>query len=394
MIQFPSPQFPWPAKRLIVILGILIAIAPLVSYGLFYGRSRQPSTPAPPIAEMSLATPVTALGRVEPKDEVVQVSAPTGAEASRIETLLVKEGDYVEAGQLIAMLDSHERRLADLDAAEKQVQVAQARLAQVTAGAKVGEINAQKAAIERSKAQLREDVTAQAATIKRLESEVRHATSDYQRYEALYQSGAISASQRDGKRLALEVSQQQLNEAEAHYRQLQTTLAQQVKEAEATLDHIAEVRSVDVHAADMEVESAIAAVNQTQAALKLTHVRAPRAGQILKIHTWAGELVGDRGVVALGQTDQMYVVAEVYQTDIQRVQVGQRATITGDAISEPLQGTVEQIGLQIFKRDVLGTDPLADTDGRIIEVKIQLEPTASQAIAGLTNIQVDVTLQP
>ncbi|MEO1397193.1 MAG: HlyD family secretion protein, partial [Cyanobacteria bacterium J06634_5] len=47
----------------------------------------------------------------------------------------------------------------------------------------------------------------------------------------------------------------------------------------------------------------------------------------------------------------------------------------------------------IFKRDVLGTDPLADTDGRVVEVKIRLDPDDSQAIAGLTNIQVDVTIQ-
>lgn len=391
-IQFPSPHLSWPPNKWVIILGAVVAIAPLAVYGTIVGRSRAP-TAAPPIEAVSPATPVTALGRVEPRDEVIHVSAPTSTETTRIETLLVKEGDQVEAGQIIAILDSHDRRLADLEAAEKQVQVAQARLAKVKAGAKSGEINAQKATIERAYAQLREDVAAQAATIKRLEAEVRNATAEYQRYESLHQSGAISTSQRDSKRLALDVSQQQLSEAEAQYRQIQTTLAQQVKEEEATLERIAEVRAVDVREAEAEIERAIAAVKQAQTTVDLTYVRAPRAGQILKIHTWAGELVGDRGVIALGQTNQMYVIAEVYQTDIQRVKVGQRAAITGDVIHTPLQGTVEQIGLQIFKRDVLDTDPLADTDGRIVEVKIRLDSTASQALTGLTNIQVDVAIQ-
>ncbi|MDJ0706723.1 MAG: ABC exporter membrane fusion protein [Leptolyngbyaceae cyanobacterium MO_188.B28] len=391
--QFPLPRLPEHTGKVMVIFGILVAISPIAFYQTFYARSGRHTTSETRIEQVSATTIVTALGRVEPKDEVIHVSAPTGAEAPRIETLFIKEGDRVEAGQLLAILDSHDRRLADLGAAEKQVQVAQVRLAKVEAGAKIGEINAQKAAIERANAQLREDVAAQAATIRRLESEVRNAASEYQRYESLYQSGAISISQRDSKRLVLDVSQQQLREAEANYRQIQTTLAQQVKEEEAHLDRIAEIRSVDVREAEMEIESAIAAVKQAQAALNLTYVRAPRAGQILKIHTWAGELVGNQGIVALGETNQMYVIAEVYQTDIQHVKVGQRATIASEAMNQPLQGAVEQIGLQIFKRNVLDTDPLADTDGRIVEVKIRLDPSASQAVAGLTNIQVDVAIQ-
>ncbi|MEL7505033.1 MAG: ABC exporter membrane fusion protein [Cyanobacteria bacterium J06554_6] len=392
-IASPAPQRHWRPSRWMVVLGILAALSPVAVYGVFSVRMRQPVTTAP-VEAVRPELPVTALGRVEPEDEVIHVSAPSSAEATRIETLLVEEGDQVEAGQVIAILDSHEQRLADLDAAEKQVQVAQVRLEKVEAGAKTGEINAQKAAIDRAHAQLREDVAAQAATIRRLESEVRNAAAEYQRYDTLHRAGAISTSRRDSQRLTLEVSQQRLREAEANYRQIQSTLTQQVKEAEANLDRIAEVRSVDIREAEAEIERAIATVQQARAALALTYVRAPRAGQILKIHTWAGEVIGEQGVVALGQTNRMYVVAEVYQTDIQQVQVGQRATIISDAMPEPLYGTVEQIGLQIFKRNVLDTDPLADIDGRVVEVKIRLDPMASEAMAGLTNIRVDVTLQP
>lgn len=387
------PRLPAHSDKLIVILGILFAIAPLIFYGVPYVRSRQSPAPVKNTEQVNRTTPVTALGRLEPKDEVIHVSAPSSAEAIRVEKLLVKEGDQVKAGQVLAILDSHDLRIANLEAAQKQVQVAQARLTKVKAGAKIGEINAQKATIERASAQLRENVAAKAATIKRSEAEVRNAMAEYQRYELLYQQGAISVSQRDNKRLALDVNQQQLSEAKANEREAQATLAEQVKGEKANLDRIAEVRTVDVREADMEVGSAIAAVKQAQAALDLSYVRAPRAGQILKIHTWAGEVTGNQGIVALGQTNQMYVIAEVYQTDVQQVKVGQRAIIMSDAISTALQGTVEQIGRQIFKRNVIGTDPLADTDGRVVEVKIRLDPAASRKVANLTNIQVDVAIQ-
>ena len=49
---------------------------------------------------------VTALGRLEPKGEVIKLSAPTSNEGNRIEQLLVKEGDRVRFGQVIAVMDS------------------------------------------------------------------------------------------------------------------------------------------------------------------------------------------------------------------------------------------------------------------------------------------------
>jgi len=93
-----------------------------------------------------------------------------------------------------------------------------------------------------------------------------------------------------------------------------------------------------------------------------------------------------------GQTQTMYVVAEVYETDIGKISVGQRATITSDALSMDLTGTVERIGLKIGKKDVLDTDPVAKTDARVIETYILLDN--SNAVARYTNLQVEVSIQP
>ncbi|HEY9667379.1 MAG TPA: HlyD family efflux transporter periplasmic adaptor subunit, partial [Coleofasciculaceae cyanobacterium] len=170
------------------------------------------------------------------------------------------------------------------------------------------------------------------------------------------------------------------------------TLQEQLASGKGTLDQIAEVRPVDVAVTQAELEDAKAAVQQAKAQLDLAYVRSPRAGQILKIHTLPGEIVSNQGIVELGRTDQMYAIAEVYETDISKVRLGQPTTITSAGFTGKLQGIVNEIGLQIGKKDVLGTDPVADVDARVVEVKIRLNPADSQRVSALTNLKVNLII--
>ena len=144
--------------------------------------------------------------------------------------------------------------------------------------------------------------------------------------------------------------------------------------------------------AEAAVKVARANLAAAEADLALAEVRAPTGGQVLAIHARAGERVGAEGIALLGRTDAMYAIAEVYETDIGRVRPGASATITSDALSEPLQGTVEKIGLMVSKMDVLGTDPVAKTDARVIEVDVRIEP--GQKVDNLTYLQVMVEIDP
>ena len=70
--------------------------------------------PATSKAEVAVVTTpriktVTALGRLEPQGEVIKLSAPTSNNGNRVEELLVNVGDRVQAGQVIAVLDSRDR---------------------------------------------------------------------------------------------------------------------------------------------------------------------------------------------------------------------------------------------------------------------------------------------
>nr|WP_236117110.1 ABC exporter membrane fusion protein [Hassalia byssoidea] len=367
---------------------------------------------------------VAALGDLEPQGEVITLSAPNTTQGSRVDQLLVERGDSVKAGQVIAILDSRDRLSAALKKAQKQVLVSQARLAQVKAGAKQGEIDARKAdignilaerrgqiatqqaTIQRLEAELQGEKQAQAATIERLEAELQNAKTDCDRYERLYFEGAVTEIERDRKCLEQKTATERVNEASATLNRIVNsrreqiaeakatkqrtidTLQQQLAEAKATLEQTAEVRPVDVAIASSELENAKASVQQAQAELDLAYVRSPSSGQILKINARPGELASEKGIVALGQTQQMYVKAEVYETDIGKVRVGQRAIITSNGFSAKLHGTVDEIGLEIGKKDVLGTDPVADVDARVVEVRIRLDLADSKLVAGLTNLKV------
>jgi HlyD family secretion protein len=388
---FPFPlSSPW---------AIILAIASfvLMSVGVIYFTySKQGADRSTPSVTTSQPTTINALGYLEPQGGVIQVSAPSiiGGGYSRVAELLVKEGDRVQAGQVIAILDSSRRLHGALKEAQEQVQIAKSRLEQVKAGAKQGEIAAQQATVSRLEAQLNGEINSQQATITGLKAELQNARMEYQRNLRLYQDDVISASALDSKSLTLRTAQENLNEAKANFVRTMQTLKKQILEAKANLEQVAEVRPTDVTVVQAEVNGAMARVARTHAELELAYIRAPKAGRILKISTWPGEAVNTQGIVDLGQTDQMYVVAEVYETDITRVRLGQVATITSNAFSYQLRGSVDQIGWKIAKQDVFNNDPTAAVDARVVEVKIRLDKVASQLVPGLTNLQVDVKITP
>ncbi|NJM19938.1 MAG: ABC exporter membrane fusion protein [Richelia sp. SL_2_1] len=409
----------------VVVLGIVIT-GGIALYGISQTAFLKPE---PVVQALPTIKKVAALGRLEPLGEIINLSAPLTLDGDRVAKLLVKEAEKVKAGDVIAILDSEKRLQDGVLQAKEQVRIAQAKLAQVKAGAKTGEIEAQKATIarlqtERSnqitaqlatiarlEAEKNTEITAQLATIARLKAEVDNANSEYQRYEKLFNQGAISTSFRDSKRLTLQTVQQQFNEAQANLNRIQASRKQelleaqanlnriqssgseQIREAQATLNQISEIRPVDIQAALTEIDNAKAAVKQAQTNLEQAYIRAPMTGQILKIYTQAGEKTADQGIVELGQTQQMMVVAEVYQTDIDKIKLGQKVLITGQAFSDKLQGEVSQIGLQVNRQNVFSNEPGENLDRRVIDVKIRLNPEDSKRVSGLTNLQVQAEIE-
>ncbi|MDB9450518.1 MULTISPECIES: ABC exporter membrane fusion protein [Dolichospermum] len=348
------------------------------------------------LATAAIAIPeiktVTALGRIEPEGEVIKLSAPVSGEGSRVEKILIQEGDMVKVGQTIAILDNSDRLQAELTEAKAEVRIIQSKIAQIQAGVKQGEITAQKAIIDRLAVESQGDIDTQKATLEKLQAELLNAESENKRYQELYTEGAISASQRDSKSLNVETAKKSLEAAQSQLKKLELSSQQRKKEASATLDQISEVRKVDVEAAIAELNRAEVLVKKATINLQKAYVKSPQNGQVFEIHTHPGELITNNGIADIGKTSQMYVVAEVYESDITKILQGKQVRIVGDIFPQELQGKVERIGLQVRKQNLTNTDPSSNIDNRIVKVHIRLNTASSQQAAKFTNMQVKVII--
>ena len=188
--------------------------------------------------------------------------------------------------------------------------------------------------------------------------------------------------------------QQQLIEATANRNKTIATLQRQIDEERERLNRILVVSPLNIQVAQAQVTNAIALIRKAQAELKQSYVKAPSSGEILKIHTKSGEMMSANGIAEIGQTDQMFVVAEIPEDSISKVRLGQAATISSDnrAFNGQLKGIITEIGRKIGKKDVLNNDPAADVDARVVEVKIALSPEYTKQVSGLTNAKVTVEI--
>jgi HlyD family secretion protein len=461
-----SPDQPWYQKKwiwLLAALGLLaVPVAPYVA-----NQVSENTKPKPPVvvAPPPKITSVTALGRLEPAGEVTKLTA-SSSQTALVRQVLVREGEKVAPNQVVAVLDTVSMKQAQLVKAKEDIRFALTNLDKVKAGAKGGEIAAQRSEVLRIQQELRGQVTTSKTILDRLkqqliwdgaaqgdrvgelqkqlagevatsESEVRrlalvaqNAETEFQRYQKLFNEGGTTAILLDNKRLAkdtarqeivkerskrsqiIEVLRKQISGNSATKKRIDSTLVQQIKEAEATynkniatlneqinqakanVDRIVEVRPVDLRSAEAEIAKAQAAAQQAQADLEMSYVRSPIAGEVFKIQTKPGEAPSNQGILEIAQNDQMMAVAEVYESDISKVKVGQIAEIKSESGSfvGKIQGRVVQVGLQVAKKDVLKTDPAADVDSRVVEVKIAIDPAQSNLIRGLTYSKVEVKI--
>jgi HlyD family secretion protein len=291
---------------------------------------------------------VTALGRVTPGRAVISIAAQPG---SRILKLEVTDGNKVKAGDALAYLDTHTVRKAERDAAKVALEEAWERLETETAYAH--------AVVDQN-----------TEAVHLLEVAMEHQRKEMVRFETLLSSKTIQQQSFDEQKFFLQSREGELGKAKAELRSAEAALAR--------------IRST------VGLRSAEAHLKSAEAQLELTIIRAPIDGEILKVMTYPGERIVNDPILKMGDTGDMHVIAEVHETDIGAVRVGQQATITSEALAEPVQGVVEEIGALIYKNDVLDLDPRATRDTRIVEVRIKLNQ--SQAVSRLTHLEVSTRI--
>jgi HlyD family secretion protein len=145
------------------------------------------------------------------------------------------------------------------------------------------------------------------------------------------------------------------------------------------------------------VKSAEKNIERVKAKLNLATIRAPQDGRVLKVFVHAGEAVGPKPVLQLADTEKVYVNAEVYESDLRRVKVGQKATIENAALPQAFHGVVEKVLWTVSQDGLRSIDPTAPSDLRVVPVKVRINDdevaTHRELLTRLINLQVDVYIE-
>lgn len=275
---------------------------------------------------------------------------------ARIERFMVNEGDHVDKGQVIAVLDSKDFA-ARLKQAEAELAVAQARRAEVAAGARDQEIKQAQAVLQRA------------------QSERVLAEKEFNRMGQLYQDKFVSRATLDTTESAYKVAAARATEAEEHLHLLQ-----------------AGPRNETLAVHEAQVAQAAANVRYVRSLLDKTRVVSPISGTLIERYLDVGEVViPEKPIVVVADTGQLRINAEVDETDAGRLQLGDPVAISAYAYpGKVYKGRIEEIAHYVGKRELKPNNPAVNLGLKIIQVKIAfLEPHPLKL--GMT---VDVRISP
>ena len=144
------------------------------------------------------------------------------------------------------------------------------------------------------------------------------------------------------------------------------------------------------------LQEAKAELRKVRTDLAKSQLLAPINGLVLRINTHPGERPGEAGILEIGANNQMEAVAEVYESDIDRVRLGQTVTLTSEngGFEGSLKATVLRISPQVRQRQLLSTDPTGDADARVVEVRLSLTPADIQRVRQLAGLKIIARFTP
>lgn len=280
---------------------------------------------------------VSALGRVLPRSGIIDLMGITG---DTIQALHVNEGDWVEAGQSLATLTS-------AAGARRQVRQAEEDLTET----------------RRSTAR---DAEIAQARLAAAELELEFAINRHERILAAGDSEFISPDQVESRTLGRKQAELAAAQARQDLTAAQADATRRIRDAETALE-------------------------TARATLAAAEVRSPIPAKILKIRGRVGtQLNGRVEMFKIGDTSAMHVVAEVYESEVLRVQPGQQATIAAAALPARMTGVVTGVSPIAFRNTIESMDPNLSTQARVVEVTIRMDQV--EPLDRLVFLQVDVTI--
>ena len=338
---------------LIVGLGIFFMTASLVVASRRAHESTAASAPSSHSSPRMIAGP----GRVEPSSEDIKI----GSELSgRLKVVNVEEGDAIRRGQVLAELENADYR-AQVESARANVIAKQAVLRKVINGARRQERDEAESSVNEANA-----VT-------------ENAKSELHRRQELFSAGVVSREE-------LERYAREADVAQAKY--------EAAVQQHALVDDRA--REEDQSFAEADLQLAQAQLDEAQARYEKTFIRSPIDGTVLRKHHRSGESVSNSStvpdpVLTIGDRKALRVRVDVDETDVSKVNAGQKAYVTADAFGkQKFWGHVVRVGQQLGPKNVRTDEPTEKVDTKILEILVELDP-GSQLPDGL---RVDAFIMP
>ena len=320
-------------------LGIFLLTASLVVASRRTHEGSPSSLPAPNTPR-TIAGP----GRVEPSSEDIKI----GSELSgRLKVVNVEEGDAIQRGQVLAELENADYR-AQVESARANVIAKQAVLRKVINGARRQERDEARSSVNEAKA-----VT-------------ENAKSELHRRQELFSAGVVSREE-------LERYAREADVAQAKY--------EAAVQQHALVDDRA--REEDQSFAEADLQLAQAQLDEAQARYDKTFIRSPIDGTVLRKHHRSGESVSNSStvpdpVLTIGDRKTLRVRVDVDETDVSKVNVGQRAYVTADAFGkQKFWGHVVRVGQQLGPKNVRTDEPTEKVDTKILETLVELDPASN-----------------
>ncbi len=355
---------------------------------------------------------ITALGRLEPADGVLDILGPPGDRVLALGDVTDKgepvgeplpEGAEVKKdATVLAVLESWKDRKQDLLFAQSQRDEAVKRR-QAIAKSGDEQIHVAGLAVEQAKQARQTEPQVLQGNLDLLEQSRALAE---QQYQALKASNSLANFQVEERRLQAQKLATELKNARAQMPITLKALDAKVATAEANLALARAERERGM--AEVPVESAESRLALAKMAFERTKIKAPRDGKILKVFAQPGEVLTNRPIMTLADTGRMVAVTEVYETDVkalrERLAAGKAvpAKVVSPALpggfdranpresAGALKGHVVSVGSQIARNRVYDINPSADVDRRVVEVRVLLDDAGRAA--GFINLQVTVYL--
>lgn len=358
-------------------LSWLIALCLLggIGYAVYYQVTVAPRQQASrrvltrPVQRQTLTITVSANGTVKPERSINLSPKNSGI----LKRLLAKEGDIVKQGQIVAYMDDSNLR-GQLTSAQGQVAQAEANLQKAIAGNRPQDIAQSQGALDEAEANLQkvqtgnrsQDIGQAQARLQSAQAALRQAEDDFVRNQQLYNAGGISLQTLNQNRSNRDSAQANVNEAQqALGLQKAGSRPEDVEQARAVVKQRqqalallkAGTRQEDINAARAQVTSARGSLQNIQAEINDTIIRAPFDGVVTKKFADPGAFVtpttassevassSSSSILSLASTNE--VVANLAETNISKISLGQKVSIKADAYpGKTFEGKVSQIAAQ------------------------------------------------